>query len=126
MKRNRRILLVLAALSGLTSVALGAFAAHGVADPQAQAWLKTGANYQIVHTLAVFAALTALPRDSRPGMVAATLFVIGALIFSGTLYAMALGAPRWLGAITPVGGLALMAGWIALAWGAFRLDDNRL
>lgn len=126
MKRSRRILLGLAALSGLTSVALGAFAAHGVADPQAQAWLKTGANYQIVHALAVFAALNALPRGDRAAMIAATLFLIGALIFSGTLYAMALGAPRWLGAVIPIGGVALMAGWIALAWGAFRLDDNRL
>ena len=126
MKLNRRILLGLAALSGLTPVALGAFAAHGVTDPQAQAWLKTGANYQIVHALAAFAALTALPRGDRPAMVAAALFLIGALVFSGTLYAMALGAPRWLGAVTPVGGLTLMAGWVALAWGAFRSDDNRL
>ena len=126
MKLNRQILLGLAALSGLTSVVFGAFAAHGVTDPQAQAWLRTGASYQIAHALAAFAALATMPRGSRAALTATTLFLIGALIFSGTLYAMALGAPRWLGGITPIGGLSLMAGWIALAWGAFGSDDNRL
>ena len=125
MRINPPILLGLAALSGLMSIALGAFAAHGLSDPQAQTWLKTGAGYQISHALAVFAALTALPRDSRPAILAAVLFLVGALIFSGSLYAMGLGAPRWLGAMTPIGGLTLMAGWIVFAWGAFRLDNNR-
>jgi uncharacterized membrane protein YgdD (TMEM256/DUF423 family) len=106
--------MVLAALAGLACVGFGAFAAHGAPDPRAQEWLRTGAQYGMIHSLAVFAAAWL---GSRP---AATLFLAGVLVFAGTLFAMALGAPRWLGAVTPLGGLSLMAGWGALAWEAWR------
>ncbi|MCR5876336.1 DUF423 domain-containing protein [Phenylobacterium sp. J426] len=105
-----RAMLVVAALLGLACVGFGAFGAHGISDPKAQEWLRTGAMYGFVHVLAVYAA----ERYGSP--LAPTLFIAGVVIFSGSLFAMALGAPRWFGAITPIGGLSLMAGWAALAW----------
>jgi uncharacterized membrane protein YgdD (TMEM256/DUF423 family) len=111
----------LAALSGLCAVALGAFAAHGVHTAKPIEWLHTGSLYQMTHALAVFAAF-ALARSGARGMgLAAGLFLAGTVLFSGSLYAMALGAPRILGAITPLGGLSFMIGWAVLAWRAFTL-----
>lgn len=104
---------VAAALSGALAVGAGAFGAHG-AEGKAAEWLRTGAEYQLVHVLA---ALFAAQTGARGP---AWLFVGGALVFAGTLYLMALGAPRWLGAVTPLGGAALIAGWLWLAWGALR------
>jgi uncharacterized membrane protein YgdD (TMEM256/DUF423 family) len=106
-------LLLFAALSGALAVAAGAFGAHG-ASGQAAEWLKTGGHYQLVHAVA---ALIALRMEARGP---AWLFVAGGFIFAATLYLMALGAPRWLGAITPIGGALLIAGWLWLAWGALR------
>jgi uncharacterized membrane protein YgdD (TMEM256/DUF423 family) len=103
------LLLVLAALSGAMAVGAGAFGAHG-ATGAAQEWLRTGGQYQLVH---VVAALVALRMEAKGP---AWLFVIGAGVFAGTLYLMALGLPRWLGAITPIGGTLLIAGWLWLAW----------
>lgn len=102
-------LAILAALSGAVAVGAGAFGAHG-ASGHAADWLKTGAQYQMVHALA---ALLALRMEARGP---AWLFVAGGVLFAGTLYLMALGLPRWLGAITPVGGALLIAGWLWLAW----------
>lgn len=100
---------VLAALSGAMAVAAGAFGAHG-AQGQAVEWLKTGGHYQLVHAVA---ALVALQFGARGP---AWLFVLGGLVFAGTLYLMALGLPRWLGAVTPIGGAAMIVGWLWLAW----------
>ena len=100
---------ILAALSGAVAVGAGAFGAHG-ASGQAQEWLKTGAHYQLIHAVA---ALVALRMEARGS---AWLFIGGGAIFAGTLYLMALGAPRWFGAITPIGGAMLIAGWLWLAW----------
>jgi len=116
-----RIWLGLAALIGLTAVAAGAFAAHGIDDPEAQDWLRTGALYGLTHALAVFAAAG---QSGRAARLAQALFVIGAAIFSGTLFAMALGAPTILGAVTPIGGLGLMAGWACLAVAGFRRSSS--
>ncbi|MEH3037492.1 MAG: DUF423 domain-containing protein [Sphingomonas adhaesiva] len=102
------LILVLAALSGALAVAAGAFGAHG-ASGAAVEWLKTGAHYQLIHVLA---SLIALRMEARGP---AWLFVIGAGVFAGTLYLMALGLPRWLGAITPIGGALLIVGWLWLA-----------
>lgn len=107
------MLVILAALSGALAVAAGAFGAHGASAPAAE-WLKTGAQYQLLHAVA---ALAVLRLDARGP---ALLFVVGGAIFAGTLYLMALGLPRWLGAITPVGGALLIAGWLWLAWTALR------
>jgi len=102
-------LAILAALSGALAVAAGAFGAHGV-DGRAAEWLRTGGQYQLIHAVA---ALVALRMEAR---ATAWLFVIGGAIFAISLYAMALGAPRWLGAVTPVGGALLIGGWLWLAW----------
>jgi uncharacterized membrane protein YgdD (TMEM256/DUF423 family) len=118
-----RIWLVLAALGGFAAVAGGAFGAHGVNDPKAQEWLKTGALYAFVHVLAVLL----LPTLAASGMTgaprAAPVFLAGVAIFSGSLFAMALGAPRWFGAITPIGGALFLVGWLLLAWAALRMDQ---
>lgn len=100
---------VLAALSGAMAVAAGAFGAHGAQGPAVE-WLKTGGHYQLVHAVA---ALVALQLGARGP---AGLFVGGGLVFAGTLYLMALGLPRWLGAVTPIGGAAMILGWLWLAW----------
>ncbi|NQE60319.1 DUF423 domain-containing protein [Caulobacter sp. RHG1] len=114
----------LAAISGLLAVGFGAFAAHGVTEPKPVEWLKTGSQYQMFHALAVIGA-AALHRLGVKGMgLTAGLFLAGTLIFTGTLYAMALGAPRILGAVTPIGGVLLMAGWALLAWRGFSWKDQ--
>lgn len=124
-----RWLLVAAVLGGL-GVALGAFGAHGlrtmlasVADAEQRlSWWETGARYHLIHALACALAAWSHERSegARSARVASALFVVGTSVFAGTLYAMALGAPRWLGAITPLGGVSLIAGWIALAISARR------
>ena len=106
-------LMVAAALSGALAVAAGAFGAHGASGDAAR-WLATGGHYQLVHAVA---ALVALRLEARgPGW----LFVAGALVFAGSLYLMAAGLPRWLGAVTPVGGVLMIAGWLWLARKAVR------
>jgi uncharacterized membrane protein YgdD (TMEM256/DUF423 family) len=110
-----RILLALAALSGFLAVALGAFAAHGASERAAEL-LRTGAHYQMVHALAVFAAVFVAPTRR----LAPALFLVGGLLFAGSLYALAFGAPGVLGMITPLGGLCFLAGWGLLAWSAWR------
>jgi uncharacterized membrane protein YgdD (TMEM256/DUF423 family) len=117
-----RALMTFAAILGFLCVALGAFAAHGLSDPQAQGWMRTGATYGLTHVAAALACL-ALARSGASGARRAVpLFLAGAAIFAGSLAALALGGPRWLGAVTPVGGLLLLAGWAVLAWSARRLD----
>ncbi len=115
--------IVAGALLGALGVAAGAFGAHGLEErlsEEALGWWRTGAQYQLLHAPAVVAAgLFACLAGGR-GRSAAFLFISGAVIFSGTLYAMALGAPRWLGAVTPIGGVSLIAGWVALAVAAYR------
>lgn len=100
---------MMAALAGALAVAAGAFGAHG-AQGQAADWLRTGGQYQLIHAVA---ALVALRLEARGP---SWLFVAGGAIFALTLYAMALGAPRWLGAVTPIGGAMLIGGWLWLAW----------
>ena len=114
-----RLWLALAALSGLAAVGFGAFGAHGVVDPKAKDWLATGAHYQLAHAVAAMVAV-ALRGQGRRVTGAAAVFVVGAAIFAGTLYAMALGAPRVLGAVTPLGGLGMMLGWLLLMVGVLR------
>lgn len=106
-------LAALAALNGLLAVAVGAFGAHAMTDPQAKAWVTTGAVYGLAHTAAALAVITRVP-------AAAWSMTLGALIFSGTLYLMAFGLPRWLGAVTPIGGVLMIAGWALLIWHALR------
>ena len=107
------IILILAALSAAFAIGAGAFGAHG-AEGKAAEWLETGAQYQLIHAVA---ALVALQMGMRGP---AWVFLGGALIFAGTLYLMALGLPRWLGAITPIGGTMLIGGWLWMAFAGFK------
>lgn len=103
------------AIMGALGVGLGAFGAHGLQnldlDPKALEWWTTGSKYHLIHALAL---LMVAAHPSRPN-AAGWLFFVGILIFSGSLYTMSLTGIRVLGAITPLGGLSLIAGWVALA-----------
>lgn len=114
--------IAVAALGGLSSVAFGAFGAHGVDTERARSLLQTGAQYAMAHSLAIIACEWLVANGMRRAGVARPLFAAGVALFSGSLYALALGAPRWTGAITPVGGLLFLAGWAALAVAALRRD----
>ena len=119
-----RTFLVLGSLSAGLAVAAGAFGAHGLRArlaPDMLAIFETGARYQMYHALALLAvAWVAVRSPGGPATLAGWLFVAGTLLFSGSLYALALSGTRWLGAITPLGGLCFLAGWAALAWAAAR------
>jgi len=119
-----RIFFVLGAFSGFLGVALGAFAAHGLKerlDPQMLATFEVGVRYQMYHALALLGVAWAITKwPGTAALAAGWLFVAGTLIFSGSLYLLALSGLRWLGAITPVGGLAFLAGWLCLAWSAWK------
>ncbi len=114
-----------AAIGGFLSVAAGAFAAHGIKDPQAADWMRTGALYGFVHCLATFACAQFMSLGASRARLAPAFFLPGVVIFSGTLYAMALGAPHWFGAITPIGGVLFLIGWAVLAWSALEIDRPR-
>jgi uncharacterized membrane protein YgdD (TMEM256/DUF423 family) len=113
-----RLFFALGSASALIAVAAGAFGAHGLRArlaPDLLAVFETGARYQIYHALGLFAAAWAVTRWPGPWPVrAGWLFVVGTLLFSGSLYALALSGVRWLGAITPFGGVAFLAGWVCL------------
>lgn len=111
----------LAAVNGFCAVAVGAFAAHGVNDATAKSLLDTGARYQFMHTMATFAALTMYRWGAARARYAPPFFLVGIVLFSGSLFALAAGASRWTGAITPFGGLAFLAGWLVLAWSGLQL-----
>lgn len=106
--KTERIIRI-AALSAAVAIAAGAFGAHGAGD-EAKEWLRTGAAYQLPHAAA---AITVSRFDPRVSWV----LLGGAAVFAFSLYAMALGAPRWFGAITPLGGVAMIGGWLWLALG---------
>jgi len=124
-----KLILSLASLSGLTAVVLGAFGAHGLrgqlTDRMLEAY-QTAVQYQFVHTLVLLAvALLIIRYGSRRSLVvAACAFLAGIIMFSGSLYLMALGAPRWMGPVTPIGGISFMVGWGSLFWYAWRLPDS--
>ena len=106
------------------SVALGAFAAHGLESLLSAGLLatfQTGVEYQAMHALALLmVGLLGRHRTTRALHVAGWAFATGILVFSGSLYLLALTDARWLGAITPIGGSAFLIGWAALAWHAWR------
>jgi uncharacterized membrane protein YgdD (TMEM256/DUF423 family) len=113
--------IVAAALSGALSVIAGAFAAHGLdagseAGARARQLLQTGSHYEAVHALTILAvaALATARLNARLAVAAQGLFLAGSILFPGALYVLALDGPRWFGAVAPVGGLAFIAGWLAL------------
>jgi uncharacterized membrane protein YgdD (TMEM256/DUF423 family) len=124
-----RWFLALSALNGFLAVALGAFGAHGlksrlsaVADGAERLdWWRTAATYHLAHALALGLVAVLVARSAGTALaVAGFSFLAGMLLFSGSLYTMVLTGFRALGAVTPLGGLAFLVGWAALAWTALR------
>lgn len=119
-----RLFFTLGSLSAFVAVALGAFGAHALKarlDADLLAVFEVGVRYQMAHALALLAVGWACTR--WPGGAVTTsgwLFVAGTVIFSGSLYALALTGARWLGALTPIGGVAWLAAWLCLAWAAWK------
>lgn len=119
-----KIWLFIAGLNGAAAVLMGAFAAHALGPdrPFASAF-STAAHYHLVHAAAMaIAALAARGAAASRAQMAAALFLAGILLFSGSLYLLTLTGLRAFGTITPVGGLALVAGWLALALAALKLE----
>ena len=117
-----RVFFVLGSILALVAVAAGAFGAHALRERLAPEMLQTfevAARYHMYHALALLAVAWATTR--WPGSAAAGwLFLAGIVVFSGSLYLLSLTGQRWLGAITPLGGLAFLGGWLVLAWSAWR------
>lgn len=118
-----RYLPAFAAANAVIALAFGTFAAHGIRDGQARDWIMTGVMFQLPHVAAVFALLA---WRNTPMMRSATWAIsVGSCIFALDLDLLALGAPRWIAAFAPLGGTAMMVGWLAiifLAWAGSRLD----
>ncbi len=116
----------IAAINMAVAVALGAFGAHGlknIASAQQLEWWQTATLYLFVHALGLL-LVGLLIRLNYVGQTSAWLLQIGVIIFAGSLYAMTLGAPRWFGAITPIGGVLMITGWAWLAVASFRLGHG--
>lgn len=117
--------LLLASIFGGLAVALGAFGAHALSERLSPSLLNTfeiGVRYQFYHALALVAVAFAIGRWPHMGLAvwAGWCFVAGILIFSGSLYVLVFSGLRWLGAITPIGGVGFIAGWVLLGWVAWR------
>ena len=142
---SARCYLFVSAISGLLSVALGAFGAHGlkkVVSPEMLAAYQTGVQCQFIHTLALLAlAILMITLGANPAVAAikiknklkwsANLMIVGIVLFSGSLYTMTFmsvagGFPAWLGPITPIGGLTFIMAWILLAVAAYKLPADQL
>ncbi|HSK41799.1 MAG TPA: DUF423 domain-containing protein [Arenibaculum sp.] len=128
---NRRVFgtwLAVAAVNAALAVAAGAFGAHGLqsAGEQAAGWMRTGSQYHMWHALALIAG-TLVARDMPRGTftvaanIAAVAWMAGIVLFCGALYGLALGAPRWLAMVAPLGGTAFLVGWMAAAAGGWSL-----
>jgi uncharacterized membrane protein YgdD (TMEM256/DUF423 family) len=118
-----RALLVLGAFSAFIAVGLGAFGAHALRSrltPERAATFETGVRYELSHALALFVVvfLRTIGPDHVAETVAGMLFVAGTVLFSGSLYVLALTGDRRWGIVTPFGGLCFLAGWLALVWAA--------
>lgn len=116
--------LVAAAISGVLAIGLGAFGAHALSaalDARALAWFDTASRYHLLHSVVLVAAALVPAAGARraPCVVACTLWLAGIVVFSGSLYTMAVFELPRLGAVTPLGGAALIAGWVALGVAAW-------
>jgi len=118
---NSRLVLVAAGIFGITGVAFGAFGAHGLRElllehGTTNAW-ETGARYHLLHSIALLALGFGLQRTEidAPWLArAARAWIVGIILFAGSLYALALGGPRWLGPVTPLGGICFLFGWLSV------------
>jgi uncharacterized membrane protein YgdD (TMEM256/DUF423 family) len=121
-----KLFITLASLSGLTAVMLGAFGAHALRDrldDYSRGVFETAVQYHFYHSLALLAVGLLAVSQPQTAMLKSSgwLFFIGILIFSGSLYLLSITGVRWLGAITPLGGLAFIAGWGCLAATGWKL-----
>jgi len=115
--------LAASAISGFLAVALGAFGAHALKQRLSADMLavyETAVQYHFYHTLALLAVAVLMVGGAQGLRLSAVLFLVGTLIFSGSLYALALSGVKILGAVTPIGGLCLLAGWACLAYAAIK------
>ena len=112
------------AFSAFLGVAAGAFGAHALktrVTPELLLVFETGVRYQLIHAIAILAVgLAAVHRPSGSWAIPVGLFTAGTVLFSGSLYALALSGVRWLGAVTPLGGVCFLAGWLAVIWIVLR------
>ncbi len=120
---TQRIVLIISSMSGLLAVGIGAFGAHafkGVLSANGRTdTYELASRYHFYHTLALLA--TGLLMGKFPGLgTSAISFLVGTVIFSGSLYTLALSGQTWLGAVTPVGGVFLLLGWGSMAWAIFK------
>lgn len=126
-----RCFLLIASLAGFLAVALGAFGAHALKTkltPDLLAVWHTAVQYQFYHVLALLAVALLMVQGGAENTalkVAGVAFVVGMLVFSGSLYVLCLSGVRWLGAITPLGGTAFLVGWLALTWYAWQWSSAR-
>ena len=119
-----RFFFILGAVLAALAVVFGAFGAHGLRarlSPQDLETFEVGVRYQMYHALALIVVSWAIAHwEAGIATTAGWFFVAGILLFSGSLYVLVLTGPRWLGAITPIGGVAFIVGWVLLAWTAFK------
>jgi len=121
-------LIAIGATMALLAVAAGAFGAHALSaalQGKTADWYQTAAHYHLLHAVGIILCGVLTAQLGNGASIAGYLLLVGILIFSGTLYAMALGAPRWFGAITPIGGLAFIIGWGSLALAALRHSGSQ-
>lgn len=126
-KMSYPLMLKLAALSGFLAVAFGAFGAHGLKLYLSSDMLvvyQTAVHYQFIHTLALLVVAILMFQFPQVGLLmwAGLAFIAGIIIFSGSLYLLSLSGIKWLGAITPIGGLGFLVGWFLLFAAAFKLN----
>ncbi|GIU68078.1 DUF423 domain-containing protein [Candidatus Phycosocius spiralis] len=111
------------ALSGFFAVVMGAFGAHGISAPVPKAWISLGSQQHMAHTLALFACVWLHTKGLKDARLSMLFFALGISLFSGALYAMALGAPRGIAMAAPLGGLCFLIGWLNLARAAFSAKE---
>lgn len=125
---TQRFILIGSLFAGV-AVAAGAFGAHGlkaILDAHRLAVFDTATRYQMLHAFGIiFAAWAADRYPGRNIERAGWLFTIGIILFAGSLYGVSLGGITWLGAVTPIGGLAFMAGWLLLGWNSWKGQDSK-
>lgn len=121
-----RIAWTIGSISAFIGVAAGAFGAHALkarVDPDMLLVYETAVRYQLIHAIALLAVgLAATLRPGRRWSIPTALFAAGTVLFSGSLYALTLSGIRWLGAVTPLGGLCFLLGWLAVIWIVIRDD----
>ena len=117
-----RYLPAFAAANAVLALTFGTFAAHGIKDPQAREWIMTGVMFQLPHVAAVFGLIAW--RNTRLVRTGAWAVAIGSMIFAADLDALALGAPRWVAALAPIGGSMMLIGWLFV--GLMALAGDRL